>query len=117
MARSRDNAQHMTGEGSEEHATLPGSRADRGDGIRPEVSTESIQTLTMLDHVHGGFHLDMRRFTWCFPSARRLPNTSTFGLCVYCQAKRPWWIIAIISGTVVTLTRGRPCLAPQATSY
>src|SRR5436309_6282370 len=64
----------------------------------------------MLDHVHGGFHLDMRRFTWCFPSAGRLPNTSTFGLCVYCQAIRPWLIIAIISGTVVTLTRGRPCL-------
>lgn len=35
-----------------------------GDGIRPEVITESIQTLTTLAHVHVGFHLDMQRFTW-----------------------------------------------------
>jgi tartrate dehydrogenase/decarboxylase / D-malate dehydrogenase len=34
-----------------------------GDGMRPEVITESIQTLTTLDHVHGGFHLEMQRFT------------------------------------------------------
>jgi isocitrate/isopropylmalate dehydrogenase len=34
-----------------------------GDGLRPEVVTESIQTLTTLVHVQGGFHLDMRRFT------------------------------------------------------
>jgi hypothetical protein len=27
MAMSRDSTQHMTGEGSEEHATLPDSRA------------------------------------------------------------------------------------------
>jgi tartrate dehydrogenase/decarboxylase / D-malate dehydrogenase len=31
-----------------------------GDGI----GLESIQTLTTLDHVHGGFHLDIQRFTW-----------------------------------------------------
>ena len=30
---------------------------------------------------------------------------------------RPWRIMSIISGTVVTLTRGRPCLAPKASSY
>jgi tartrate dehydrogenase/decarboxylase/D-malate dehydrogenase len=35
-----------------------------GDGIRLEVITESIQTLITLDHVHGGFHLDMQPFTW-----------------------------------------------------
>ena len=35
-----------------------------GDSIRPEVIMESIQTLTTLAHVHGGFHLDMQRFTW-----------------------------------------------------
>jgi hypothetical protein len=34
--------------------------------------------------------------------------TNPLGPCVYCPAIRPWWIIAIISGTVVTLTRGRP---------
>jgi hypothetical protein len=62
VALSHGNAQHMTGEGSEEHAALPDSRAT-GRRYRQEVITESIQTLTTLDHVHGGFHLDMKRFT------------------------------------------------------
>jgi tartrate dehydrogenase/decarboxylase/D-malate dehydrogenase len=34
-----------------------------GGGIRPEVITESIQTLTTLAPVRGSFHLDMQRFT------------------------------------------------------
>ena len=29
---------------------------------------------------------------------------------------RPWWMTSIISGTVVRLIRGRPCLTPAVTS-
>ena len=29
---------------------------------------------------------------------------------------RPWWMTSIISGTVVRLMRGRPCLTPAVTS-
>ena len=29
---------------------------------------------------------------------------------------RPWWMTSIISGTVVLLMRGRPCLTPAVTS-
>ncbi len=36
-----------------------------GDGIGPEVITESIQALTTLAHVRGGFHLDIQRFDLC----------------------------------------------------
>jgi tartrate dehydrogenase/decarboxylase/D-malate dehydrogenase len=35
-----------------------------GDGIGPEVIAESIQTLTMLAELHGGFHLDTQQFDW-----------------------------------------------------
>jgi len=29
---------------------------------------------------------------------------------------RPWWMTSIISGTVVRLMRGRPCLTPEVIS-
>jgi hypothetical protein len=29
---------------------------------------------------------------------------------------RPWWMTSIISGTVVLLMRGRPCVTPAVTS-
>ena len=35
-----------------------------GDGIGPEVITESIQTLTTLAELHGGFRLDTQQFDW-----------------------------------------------------
>ena len=35
-----------------------------GDGIGPEVITESVQTLGVLAHLHGGFHLDVQQFDW-----------------------------------------------------
>ncbi|HEU5200717.1 MAG TPA: tartrate dehydrogenase [Ktedonobacterales bacterium] len=35
-----------------------------GDGIGPEVIAESVQTLTTLAEVHGGFRLDTQQFDW-----------------------------------------------------
>jgi tartrate dehydrogenase/decarboxylase/D-malate dehydrogenase len=35
-----------------------------GDGIGQEVITESVQTLTTLTQVHGGFRLDTQQFDW-----------------------------------------------------
>jgi len=35
-----------------------------GDGIGPEVITESVQTLVSLAVVHGGFHFDIQQFDW-----------------------------------------------------
>jgi len=35
-----------------------------GDGIGPEVIPESIQTLTSLAEVHGGFQFDLQYFGW-----------------------------------------------------
>ncbi|HLZ56531.1 MAG TPA: tartrate dehydrogenase [Ktedonosporobacter sp.] len=35
-----------------------------GDGIGPEVITESSQTLTSLASVHGGFQFDFQQFGW-----------------------------------------------------
>lgn len=35
-----------------------------GDGIGPEVLTESVQTLMALAELHGGFRLEMRQFDW-----------------------------------------------------
>lgn len=35
-----------------------------GDGIGPEVITESVQTLTTLAGIHGGFCFDIQQFDW-----------------------------------------------------
>ena len=35
-----------------------------GDGIGPEVITESVQTLTTLADIHGGFRFDIQQFDW-----------------------------------------------------
>jgi tartrate dehydrogenase/decarboxylase/D-malate dehydrogenase len=35
-----------------------------GDGIGPEVITESVQTLEALAELHGGFRLDTQHFDW-----------------------------------------------------
>jgi tartrate dehydrogenase/decarboxylase / D-malate dehydrogenase len=35
-----------------------------GDGIGPEVITESVQTLEALAQLHGGFRLDTQHFDW-----------------------------------------------------
>jgi tartrate dehydrogenase/decarboxylase/D-malate dehydrogenase len=35
-----------------------------GDGIGPEVITESVQTLTALAGIHGGFCFDIQQFDW-----------------------------------------------------
>jgi len=35
-----------------------------GDGIGPEVITESVQSLGVLAQLHGGFQLDMQQFDW-----------------------------------------------------
>lgn len=35
-----------------------------GDGIGPEVITESVQTLTTLATIHGGFRFDIQQFDW-----------------------------------------------------
>jgi tartrate dehydrogenase/decarboxylase / D-malate dehydrogenase len=35
-----------------------------GDGIGPEVITESVQTLEALAELHGGFRLETRHFDW-----------------------------------------------------
>ena len=35
-----------------------------GDGIGPEVIAESVQTLTHLALVHGGFHFEIQQFDW-----------------------------------------------------
>ena len=35
-----------------------------GDGIGPEVITESVQTLAVLAQLHGGFQLDVQQFDW-----------------------------------------------------
>ena len=35
-----------------------------GDGIGPEVIAESVETLTYLASVHGGFQFDIRQFDW-----------------------------------------------------
>jgi len=35
-----------------------------GDGIGPEVIAESVETLTHLAQVHGGFHFDIQQFDW-----------------------------------------------------
>ncbi len=35
-----------------------------GDGIGPEVIPESIQTLTELATLHGGFQFDLEQFDW-----------------------------------------------------
>ena len=35
-----------------------------GDGIGPEVITESVQTLTVLAQLYGGFQLDVQQFDW-----------------------------------------------------
>jgi len=35
-----------------------------GDGIGPEVITESVQTLVSLAVAHGGFHFDIQQFDW-----------------------------------------------------
>jgi tartrate dehydrogenase/decarboxylase / D-malate dehydrogenase len=35
-----------------------------GDGIGPEVITESVQSLGILAQLHGGFQLDMQQFDW-----------------------------------------------------
>ncbi|HEX6777121.1 MAG TPA: tartrate dehydrogenase [Ktedonobacterales bacterium] len=36
-----------------------------GDGIGPEVIAESVQTLTTLSELHGGFRFDTQQFNWC----------------------------------------------------
>jgi len=36
-----------------------------GDGIGPEVITESVQTLATLAQVHGDFQFDTQQFDWC----------------------------------------------------
>jgi tartrate dehydrogenase/decarboxylase / D-malate dehydrogenase len=35
-----------------------------GDGIGPEVITESVHTLDVLAQLHGGFHFDVQQFDW-----------------------------------------------------
>jgi tartrate dehydrogenase/decarboxylase/D-malate dehydrogenase len=35
-----------------------------GDGIGPEVITESVKTLEALAELHAGFHLDTQYFDW-----------------------------------------------------
>ena len=35
-----------------------------GDGIGPEVISESVYTLDVLSQLHGGFHLDVQQFDW-----------------------------------------------------
>lgn len=35
-----------------------------GDGIGPEVITESVQTLMAVARLHGGFRLETREFDW-----------------------------------------------------
>ncbi|HEU5226864.1 MAG TPA: tartrate dehydrogenase [Ktedonobacteraceae bacterium] len=35
-----------------------------GDGIGPEVIAESVQTLTTLAQIHGGFHFEIQQFDW-----------------------------------------------------
>jgi tartrate dehydrogenase/decarboxylase/D-malate dehydrogenase len=35
-----------------------------GDGIGPEVITESVQTLGVLAQLHGGFQFDVQQFDW-----------------------------------------------------
>src|SRR5438270_14048291 len=35
-----------------------------GDGIGPEVITESVQTLEALAQLHGGFRLETQHFDW-----------------------------------------------------
>lgn len=35
-----------------------------GDGIGPEVITESVQTLEALAELHGGFRLEIQHFDW-----------------------------------------------------
>src|SRR5438270_13997785 len=35
-----------------------------GDGIGPEVITESVQTLTALAELQGGFRLETQQFDW-----------------------------------------------------
>lgn len=35
-----------------------------GDGIGPEVIAESVQTLTTLARIHGGFHFEIQQFDW-----------------------------------------------------
>ncbi len=35
-----------------------------GDGIGPEVITESVQTLEALAELHGGFRLETKHFNW-----------------------------------------------------
>src|SRR6266702_1058022 len=35
-----------------------------GDGIGPEVITESVYTLEVLAQLHGGFHFDVQQFDW-----------------------------------------------------
>jgi tartrate dehydrogenase/decarboxylase/D-malate dehydrogenase len=36
-----------------------------GDGIGPEVIAESLQALTALSELHGGFRLETQQFNWC----------------------------------------------------
>ncbi len=75
-----------------------------GDGIGPEIMTESVQTLTILADMHSGFRFDIQQFDWSTQRYLRegalmpadglailergnfnciLPSTS--GLCVCCQ--------------------------------
>jgi tartrate dehydrogenase/decarboxylase/D-malate dehydrogenase len=35
-----------------------------GDGIGPEVITESVSTLDVLAQLHGGYHFDVQQFDW-----------------------------------------------------
>ena len=35
-----------------------------GDGIGPEVITESVETLEVLAELHGGFRLETQHFDW-----------------------------------------------------
>src|SRR6202048_2849697 len=35
-----------------------------GDGIGPEVIAESVQTLTTLADMHGGFRFNIQQFDW-----------------------------------------------------
>ena len=35
-----------------------------GDGIGPEIMTESVQTLTILADMHSGFRFDIQQFDW-----------------------------------------------------
>src|SRR5260221_13613067 len=46
-----------------------------GDGIGPEVITESVKTLTALGDIHGGFCFDIQQFDWsteCYLRERAL---------------------------------------------